>query len=612
MAQDFNTSVAKDLFAIADELLDSSIKDPISKGIYWEGAPNFNNRENIYYGSSGIIQFLLNVYTFSGNAKYILGAELAAKWVVQYCLKNKSTNNTFYTGRLGAIYTLFCLFQHNQKQEFREAAITILEKTDAIPNNSTDLINGTAGELLGWLSVYKFYKSRKILYLIRVCTLTIIRQVKYGPNDGIIFSSNNLQNEYFHGFAHGNSGICKVLNLLSVVDNLNLLQRVAEVGVLLEDLDYSVDEQNWPAFDKGIFDQQTFNNYYEHTNETPRRHFTESYSDINWCSGLTGMLLSRLQFYGKYKHEIENGFFKLLDILNKSDNSHPLDLSLCHGMAGNALCLMELAHNCKFVDVKNLSRSLHSKIKFQFEKFGLQATGIKNANSRIDTSLFLGKTGIGYFYCYLLRPDISWNLLNPNVEKFCFPTRILRAEHILRELLLKTYPKALNSLTKKKANMILRTKISFSTNLQSDLLNLIQPFIKTFKSVAALEYDMKVLEFGRIREAKPFKFVKKEIVKSLNLKYKKTLIDREIKLSDNAMLMKEKWDWTSSTFKKSTTYILVFNNLNSITESKISNLSFRICKHFNTPKLISSLEIEDARILPQIHLFLDNGILTFI
>ncbi len=153
--------MSKEAIRIGEWLLSRAKKE--GSGMWWETMDmdlerniSWRESESIYTGVSGIVLFFLELHKFTSESKYKTAAVEGMRWVLNSCKKNPNAFYSFFTGRMGVSYTLLKMFEVTGESHYLEKALAIAEPCAGTidDNGIDDLINGTAGTLLGLLHLH--------------------------------------------------------------------------------------------------------------------------------------------------------------------------------------------------------------------------------------------------------------------------------------------------------------------------------------------------------------------------------------------------------------------------------------------------------------------------
>jgi hypothetical protein len=412
---------------IGEELLSRANHD--EHGLSWKTMTVDEHRhiiwrtsEHIYSGVSGIVLFLVELHKQTQNVKYLDAALEGMRWVEHYCQNNPGHNYAFFTGRMGVCYTMMRMFDVTKESRFLDKALIMARPCSPFlndPDGVNDLINGTAGALLGLLHLHAATGEKWLREAIRVASQRLIDQAHQGPV-GLYWDRSAQQIRGLCGFSHGAAGVGLVFLELSRYFREESFAWIAEQAFLYESHFYDPAKKNWPDLRKGIFTAEDYQQHEKAFLDGNVDFFTRG-GDMNaWCHGAAGIGLSRLRAYEElkkplYADEVQLAIEKTRRTDIESTTPRPLFI-LCHGSGGNAELFLQAYRT--FGDEKYLSLAetvATNALTFK-KKRGVYYSGYPLAGPQKDTSLFMGNAGIGYFYLRLIQPLTVPSILAPTLE----------------------------------------------------------------------------------------------------------------------------------------------------------------------------------------------------
>jgi hypothetical protein len=413
---------------IGDRLLAEAETD--KDGMYWQSMTmdmdlkiSFVKSETIYSGVSGIVLFFLELYKQTRDRRYMDAAVQGMNWVVAYCEKNPSNYYALFTGRMGVSYTLLQMHAYTREEKYLEQALATAGPCRNFPGqgNIDDLINGSAGTLLGLLHLHAATGAEWLLETMGLYIRRLVERAHHGPA-GLYWDRSHQLIGGLCGFSHGAAGIGFVFLELGHYFQNNAFYQAAEQAFLYERFRYQKSRlpQNWPDLRKGIYRDEDRQAHLKALEEENWDFFTSG-SDMNaWCHGAAGIGLSRLRAYQLlkkdiYKKEARIAIAKTRSTDIESPNASPLCI-LCHGQAGNAELFLYAWQTLKNKKYLAMAETIAVNILDHHEKNHRYLPGFRTENKEEDTSLFMGNAGIGYFMLRLLNPLQVPSVLIPQVD----------------------------------------------------------------------------------------------------------------------------------------------------------------------------------------------------
>lgn len=401
---------------IGDQLLAEAQVEEV--GISWKTMgldekheTKFDVSESIYSGVSGISLFLLELYVYTGDQRYLEGAKQGMKWVEKRCQDIDSDYYSFYTGRMGVSYAFLRMYARTGESSYLKTAQDIarscrkfLEKGPRI----CDLLNGISGTLLGLIYLHAAKGEDWILELMDEFAGVLLEQVYIG-RQGAYWDRSPQTVSGLCGLSHGASGIGLVLLELGSYLRNRTFYEIAEQAFLYERYYFIEEKRNWPDLRRGIFTEEDRERHRKAYLEGDFEYFTGG-SDMNaWCHGAAGIAHARfraLQLLERhvYIFETEMVLQKAEEAANSAIGMIKPTFTLCHGKGGNVDLVLEYYrkwHNYAYLDV--VRQAAREALDFHKAE-GKYLPGYRLEKNLEDSSLFMGNAGIGYFYLRVLSP----------------------------------------------------------------------------------------------------------------------------------------------------------------------------------------------------------------
>jgi len=461
--------ILKEAVRIGDNLLARAKKD--DDGTCWETMTmdleqniGWQVSEGIYSGVSGIALFLLELHKRTGDPKYMAASVDGMHWVTAHCRKNQAPYFAFFTGRMGVPYALLKMTEATGDRSWTEKALEIARPCiDFVesPGGIDDLINGSSGTVISLLHLHAATNEKWVLDAVDAYVEHLVHNAHHGPK-GLYWDRSPKNISGLCGFSHGAAGIGWMFMELGRYFNNPSFYHLARQAFLYESCHYDAGQGNWQDLRKGIYNDEDEQKHRKAYLDNDMEFFTVG-GDMNaWCHGAAGIGLSRLRAMELFKEISQNDLQKLYEThtLQAVEKTTATDIErenpvpsfiLCHGGGGNAEIFLE-AYRI-FKDKKYLALA---------EKVAQQALDFHKKNNRYicgyraakteeeDTSLFMGNSGIGYFYLRVLAPHDVPSILIPTLNSKArgdscdaYPTLTLSLPDTGRELLKKYFQRTL-------------------------------------------------------------------------------------------------------------------------------------------------------------------------
>lgn len=289
------------------------------------------------------------------------------------------------SGVASIAYALATLAELLEREELladgrRVATALTAERIDRDPH--LDVIGGSAGAILGLLSVYRATGDEEILDRARRCGDRLLdRRIR--TDDGHTSWPTKSTTRPSTGFSHGNAGIAYALSRLASTTGNDRYGAVARDAIRGENAVYVEDVANWADF-RDRFES-----------DEPR------FADA-WCHGRAGIGLSRV---GTLPFDDEDGVREDVDAALSEYSSLALatDDHLCCGNAGRIEFLLTAGRRLDDAGPVGSARRLAASVVDRAERMG--GYSYEAAGSLYDPTLFRGTAGIGYELLRVHSPD---------------------------------------------------------------------------------------------------------------------------------------------------------------------------------------------------------------
>ncbi len=416
MDQSAREKLLQAAIAIGDDMLAKAKTD--DNGLYWETMnldderkPIFTVSDSIYSGAAGIALFLLELYKQTNDQRYIDAVQQAMAWLAHRVQNDPSTYYALYTGRLSIAVALLRYADYAGHEEYRALAIEVAKNAgDFLNHVSTidDLINGLSGTVLGLLTIHAHTGEESLLDVVEAISNDILSRTQMGL-EGIYWDRSDKNITGLCGYSHGAAGIGAVFLEMGQYFNNDAYRWVARQAFTYENSFYNEAANNWPDNRKGIYDQQTLEEFKQKYNEGDKAFFTTAGDMAAWCHGAPGIGLARLravELLGdeQYKTDLQRAMDKT-EYVTVQGHTPFHGYIVCHGHGGNAMLFLEAYRQTGNAEYLKKAETVALNGVKSFEENGFYYSGYSTAGEAQDTSLFMGNAGVGYYYLQTLAPD---------------------------------------------------------------------------------------------------------------------------------------------------------------------------------------------------------------
>jgi hypothetical protein len=559
---------------IADELLAKAEKT--DHGWTWSAMFLGNGRkvswadsETIYNGVSGFVLLYIQLYKYTKNEKYFEAASKGIEWADHFSSQNETDYYAFFTGRLGVSYAMIKMHDLTGDRKYLDRSAEIAREAGKFIDYARkidDLINGISGAMLGLLHIHAATGDDSLLPIINSYAAHLIERSNHGEQ-GLYWDKTNDQVKGLCGFSHGAGGIGFAFLELAHYLNNDAYYYIAEQAFLYETHNYDQELGNWPDFRKSYFDEDMRAMFHDAYKAGNAGFFTKPGDMSAWCHGAPGIGFSRLRAFQllkdpKYKKQLDQAVEKTK---RTTVDTQSLDISftLCHGGGGNAMLFLDAYRVLGDQKYLELAEQVAVKALRSRKTNGLYFSGLADAGSVEDTSLFMGNAGIAYFYLQLLDPANVPSVLAPTVKdvikdrkaisdfKWLSASRRMLEEALMRQVFPRTmslaekqYPSALDGFYNSGG---MDMKGRFIHYIQRSLLPSLDDQIKAkLNEIFSLELeklkiDESVISRALLRIESELHSVMAKMILSLS---SEELLDKEVELNHDIRIIPVSWDWS--------------------------------------------------------------------
>ncbi|MBZ5605373.1 MAG: hypothetical protein LAO79_24000 [Acidobacteriia bacterium] len=345
---------------------------------------------SLYDGLAGIALFLVHLVEFTDDRHHRTVLRGALHQILQDGSKlDQPGMRGFYSGLAGVAYTLVCAGEALADDMLIETGLDWMTRAATPSSDLHDVLSGSAGLIAPLIDLAGRYGRPDFLRLAGeqaralVAAAVISGGTASWPEPGGV--GPNLL-----GYSHGTAGIaCALFEIAAHLDHR--FAETASRAVQYERSLFDPSECNWPDLRE------------RRTNPQAAAGFP-----VAWCHGAAGIGMARLRML---EHHPDDATLAEVDAALRcvsADLATPKtpengDFTYCHGAAGNAEFLLEVAREWDRTDIRT---AVHNVGWFGIERYqskGLSwPCGLRLGEVR---GLMLGLAGIGHFYLRLHDPE---------------------------------------------------------------------------------------------------------------------------------------------------------------------------------------------------------------
>jgi type 2 lantibiotic biosynthesis protein LanM len=379
--------------AEADKIAEELTNRAIRKGpeAAWIGSDWLGDSEvsqlvplgpDLYNGVCGIAVFLAAHANATGHEA---AGELARAGIFSLRKRLRGRNSARMARTLGLggamglgsiIYALVvmskCLHDTELLADAQVAAELITDDLIA-GDKRLDVINGSAGGILGLLRLYRDTRSDDVLKRAAKCGDHLLGKSRTGAEGRRSWSAEGSSSLALNGMSHGAAGFAYALASLSEATGREEFAQAASECIAFENSSFDTDRTNWPDL----------------------RGDAQPSWRCQWCHGAPGIGLARIATarWGRLNADVLMADIQKALAGVERGWPHPVD-TLCCGTLGSIEFLCEAGDALVRPDLRDLaSRRLLSVLETA------KSTGDyrwNTSNRRFNLGLFRGLAGIGY------------------------------------------------------------------------------------------------------------------------------------------------------------------------------------------------------------------------
>ncbi|WP_308005861.1 lanthionine synthetase LanC family protein [uncultured Chryseobacterium sp.] len=520
----------------------------------------YDNIENIEYGITGYLFFLLEYYKKYNKPELLNIIEKLSFSLIAYCDRTATVNYSLYTGRGGVAYFLLKLYKVAPQNIYLENCLKILKDSEKeffhSEYTSDYLLDGRAGVLFILLDLFTKTESKEIEEMINNYLKKIINNSVLTSHGISWISKEEINVENSCDFCRGSLGILFVLRYMYAISkNENIQFYSTQTEKYIKNFIYKKEEE------------------------------------IN-LEGYPFMSDIEKRYLLKINSEKENYirvFNILLEINEKEKFEENLDL------------LMSLSPS----HFNHFSEILYHRIDTKEELTGDESI-LQNLDGNVDleSGIIHGKTGVFYTIMKYSVPAEKNIFENQNYnlhldilpkEDFIFQKQYPKFYHFTKVNFPLIYNMILNNIEEDRGNLISDIIPVIDQNSSSELLKDLLSFeeIKNqFHNTIAQENNL--TRFSKIISHRNSVFDQVESLGS-------SISEIPIKLSSMGTAVNTKWDWSSNDIYKhtlniiqppasfATIFIPVYDSRANYVEEISLQIEELLLQSFSTPKTINMI-----------------------
>ncbi len=394
----------------------------------WAGTARVEERSaplgtDLYSGASGVALFLAEWSRLSGDR----AARRTALGAIRGALDGErsrpgTSSDGLYTGWPGTAWIAAEIAAKLHSESLAQSVRRFLRgRVPRIrPSGEYDLLSGSAGTALALLLLRHLLGEGALLDHASRIGRTLLAGARRSKGTSSWDTPGCPRARNLTGLSHGTAGIAHVLLELYRAGGEARFLTGAHRAFAYERLCYDRRAANWPDFRTAA-------------EGTAGRRYRPRFM-TGWCHGAPGIALSRIHAIGtlsdrRVRREAVDGLATTRRYLEALLEDRTMSLSLCHGVAGNALVLREGARILESPPPPedDLVAAARRAIELEWKRSMTESFAAR----RLPIGLFLGWSGLGYFelregdptVCPILLPTAPHDRSARGARDRSFPSR---------------------------------------------------------------------------------------------------------------------------------------------------------------------------------------------
>ncbi len=282
------------------------------------------NHLGLFEGQTGVVLFLAESMNLSDNPQILQIVRQSIEGLFLRAEQEPSGHYGFLYGNMGLVYTLIRYTEITKDRRYIETAIEIATKSLKFlssPDINNSFFSGRTGALFVLGKLFELTNNPEILSLIETSIDLILNDIIL-LDKGVAWDYQYSQIKCPVGVGNGGAGIGQILTELSLLLDRKGLQIITRSGVEYENLRWSKNLKHWPDFslpvDSAIQDAKLYSFLLQKKLEV----FKKPLHGLGWRNGVLGIALSRLRIFELTKEKIyyENYLSALQEVIANLDH----------------------------------------------------------------------------------------------------------------------------------------------------------------------------------------------------------------------------------------------------------------------------------------------------
>lgn len=354
---------------------------------------------DLYSGTSGIALFLAELFVTTGDPSL----RRTALGALQHSFSrvdaiSSSARLGLFSGWFGIALVAARLGLILDESNLAIQAQQLLQRafSEQYDKGEFDVMSGMAGAIAALVVLDPILDSPALIdFAVRLGDELIESADK--DDSGYSWKSHVFKNHHnLTGYSHGASGVAHALLELYDITKISKYYDAARSAFQYESHSFDAATANWPDFRKDP--------------SSPSRKKRTYPCMTYWCHGAPGIALSRIRAFElihdeQCKIEAITALKTTRESIDSALDTWTGNLSLCHGLTGNAEALIYGAEILKTESEENMAMAL-SVARMGIERYAGNSAWPCGTHVGETPNLMLGLAGIGHYYLRLYQPAI--------------------------------------------------------------------------------------------------------------------------------------------------------------------------------------------------------------
>lgn len=351
----------------------------------------------LYHGPAGVAVLLANLGAASGEARYGQAAVALMRRLNRLAAEQEQIDPGLYTGLAGIGWANLVVHRQTGDAQLLAAARTCAKRLAGVAPRATDVISGAAGTALFLIDLHRQTQDPALLQELERLAAYLHKTAVADKRGGLKWPAHPAQKlaslpVVYPGFSHGTAGVGYVFaclhELTGVAKHLETARQAArQLTAIAED------------------DQQGRGLKWYHWEPNKREVYKHQ-----WCHGAPGIGLFFLKLYEVGKHAEDLAVArKAAYSTYTSGRYYRSGANQCHGIAGNAELLLEMARVTGEDSYRRWAEDMGEMVRWRAHREGDQLYWDAHdwRSGKELPSYMVGSSGVAHFLLRLAKPEVE-------------------------------------------------------------------------------------------------------------------------------------------------------------------------------------------------------------